>query len=128
LHDFLGLADWGLHQEGLELSRRGRGEERGFLGPFNELGFDFGYLGRDLLFDEGVKLVYVKPGWSGFVMIDVDGIFSSNKLCKIELLGGLLKFLIFHCIIFALTVILKFDSLLTNGLFSKQTKKIKILT
>ncbi len=99
------------------------------MGPFDELGFDFGDLGRNLLFDESVKLVYVKPGWSGFILIDVDRIFSSNELCKIELLSGLLIFLIFHhWIIFVLTVILKFDSLLSNGLFSKHPKKIKILT
>ncbi len=128
MHDFFGLADWSLHQEGLELSGRGRGEERGFLGPFDELGFDFGDLGRNLLFDEGVKFVYVEPGWSGFALVDVDGIFGCDKLCKTDLLSGLLKFLIFHCIIFVLAVILKFNSLFTNGFFGKHIKKIKILT
>lgn len=98
------------------------------MGPFDELGFDFGDLGRNLLFDEGVNFVYVKPGWSGFVLVDVDGIFGGDELCKIELLSGLLKFLIFHLIIFVLAVILKFHDLFTNGLFGKHIKKIKILT
>ncbi len=130
MQDFLGLADWGLHQEGLELGGGGRGEERGFLGPFDQLSFYFRYFGRNVLLDESVQLIYVEPGRSGFVFVHVVGVFSCDELGEIDLFSGFLIFLIFHLVVFVFAIILKFRhlALLTNGLFRKRPKNIKVLT
>jgi hypothetical protein len=69
LHDFFGLADGGLHEEGFELGWGGGGEKGGLLGPFDELGLDFLDLGEDLVFDEGVEVVDVEAAGGEGVLV-----------------------------------------------------------